>query len=191
MHPPRGYIVAVVPGNPANKKAPPIYSKRFTTSHEPRTSGEAEVVRLLELDPAAGAADADAVRARAMNRAPHSRQFWLTARCIGEMPERHSVQRDVLSGFIPEIDPLAGELCWREAGTWGLPIAVIAGKPAGIVATGAALAAGLHLPREVTWRELIVVICRRRRFQYRAVPLHGAGLGVPPPKSNVHSRAPA
>ena len=45
-----------------------------------------------------------------------------------------------------------------EAGTWGLPIAVIAGKPAGIlIATGAALAAGLHLPREVTWRELIVV----------------------------------
>lgn len=45
-----------------------------------------------------------------------------------------------------------------EAGTWGLPIAVIAGKPAGIlIATGASLAAGLHLPRQVSWRELIVV----------------------------------
>lgn len=45
-----------------------------------------------------------------------------------------------------------------EAGTWGLPIAVIGGKPAGIlIATGAALAAGLHLPRQVGWRELIVV----------------------------------
>ena len=45
-----------------------------------------------------------------------------------------------------------------EAGTWGLPIAVIAGKPLGIlIATGAALAAGLHLPHRVGWRELIVV----------------------------------
>jgi NhaA family Na+:H+ antiporter len=46
----------------------------------------------------------------------------------------------------------------REPGTWGLPIAVIAGKPLGIlVATGAALAAGLHLPHGVGWRELVVV----------------------------------
>lgn len=45
-----------------------------------------------------------------------------------------------------------------EAGTWGLPIAVIFGKPAGIlIATGAALGAGLHLPRQVGWRELVVV----------------------------------
>ena len=45
-----------------------------------------------------------------------------------------------------------------EAGTWGVPIAVIAGKPSGIlIATAAALAAGLHLPRQVGWRELIVV----------------------------------
>jgi Na+:H+ antiporter, NhaA family len=45
-----------------------------------------------------------------------------------------------------------------EMGTWGLPIAVIGGKPAGIlIATGAALAAGLHLPRQVGWRELIVM----------------------------------
>jgi len=45
-----------------------------------------------------------------------------------------------------------------EPGTWGLPIAVLAGKPLGIlVATGAALAVGLHLPHKVGWRELIVV----------------------------------
>ena len=45
-----------------------------------------------------------------------------------------------------------------EPGTWGLPIAVIVGKPLGILlAAGAALAAGLHLPQRVGWRELIVV----------------------------------
>ncbi len=45
-----------------------------------------------------------------------------------------------------------------EAGTWGLPIAVIGGKPIGIlIATAAALAAGLHMPHEVGWRDLIVV----------------------------------
>jgi NhaA family Na+:H+ antiporter len=45
-----------------------------------------------------------------------------------------------------------------EPGTLGLPIAVLLGKPIGIlVAAGAALAAGLHLPHRVGWRELIVV----------------------------------
>ncbi len=45
-----------------------------------------------------------------------------------------------------------------ENGTWGVPIGVLAGKPLGIlVATGLALAAGLHLPHRVGWRELIVV----------------------------------
>ena len=45
-----------------------------------------------------------------------------------------------------------------EPGTWGLPIAVIVGKPLGIlIAAGVALAAGLHLPQRVGWRELIVV----------------------------------
>ena len=45
-----------------------------------------------------------------------------------------------------------------EAGTWGVPIAVLAGKPLGIfLAAGVALAAGLHLPHRVGWRELIVV----------------------------------
>lgn len=45
-----------------------------------------------------------------------------------------------------------------EEGTWGLPIAVLAGKPIGVVlATGLAVAAGLHLPHRVGWRDLIVV----------------------------------
>jgi Na+:H+ antiporter, NhaA family len=45
-----------------------------------------------------------------------------------------------------------------ELGTWGVPIATLLGKPLGILlATGVALAAGLHLPHKVGWRELIVV----------------------------------
>jgi NhaA family Na+:H+ antiporter len=44
-----------------------------------------------------------------------------------------------------------------EAGTWGLPIAVIVGKPVGVVlGAGVAVLAGLHLPARVGWRELIV-----------------------------------
>ena len=39
-----------------------------------------------------------------------------------------------------------------------MPIAVLAGKPLGILlAAGVAVAAGLHLPHGVGWRELIVV----------------------------------
>jgi len=45
-----------------------------------------------------------------------------------------------------------------EPGTWGLAIAVIVGKPIGILlAVGAAVLAGLHLPPKVGWRELLVV----------------------------------
>ena len=45
-----------------------------------------------------------------------------------------------------------------EAGTWGLPIAVIAGKPLGVlIGTGVAVAAGLHLPPRLGVRELVVV----------------------------------
>ena len=44
-----------------------------------------------------------------------------------------------------------------EAGTWGLPIAVVVGKPLGLlIGAGLALLAGLHLPHRVGWRELIV-----------------------------------
>jgi len=45
-----------------------------------------------------------------------------------------------------------------EAGTWGVPIAVILGKPIGLViGTAGALAIGLHLPERLNWRDLTVV----------------------------------
>jgi NhaA family Na+:H+ antiporter len=44
-----------------------------------------------------------------------------------------------------------------EQGTWGLPIAVLAGRPLGVLlGGGVAMAAGLRLPRDVGWREVIV-----------------------------------
>jgi Na+:H+ antiporter, NhaA family len=44
-----------------------------------------------------------------------------------------------------------------EAGAWALPVAVLAGKPLGILAVSAvAVAAGLHLPHRVGWREILV-----------------------------------
>ena len=46
-----------------------------------------------------------------------------------------------------------------EAGMWGIPVAAL-GRPIGIVAaTGVAIAAGLHFPQRVGWRELVVVGC--------------------------------
>jgi len=45
-----------------------------------------------------------------------------------------------------------------EPGTWGLPLAVLVGKPLGVlIGAGSALAAGLHLPLSLGWRELVVV----------------------------------
>jgi NhaA family Na+:H+ antiporter len=45
-----------------------------------------------------------------------------------------------------------------ELGTWGLPIAVIVGKPLGVlIGSGVARLAGLHLPQGVGWRELTVI----------------------------------
>jgi NhaA family Na+:H+ antiporter len=45
-----------------------------------------------------------------------------------------------------------------EPGTWGLPMAVVLGRPLGILlASGAALAVGLHLPNDLGWRDLLVV----------------------------------
>jgi NhaA family Na+:H+ antiporter len=44
-----------------------------------------------------------------------------------------------------------------EAGTWGLPVAVIVGKPIGtLIGAGAARLIGFHLPSRVTWRDLTV-----------------------------------
>jgi NhaA family Na+:H+ antiporter len=45
-----------------------------------------------------------------------------------------------------------------DTGTWAVLAAALVGRPLGIlVAVGVALTAGLHLPRRVGWRELIVV----------------------------------
>jgi len=44
-----------------------------------------------------------------------------------------------------------------EPGTWGLPIAVILGKPLGLLlGVGLAVLAGFHLPHRVGWKDLIV-----------------------------------
>jgi NhaA family Na+:H+ antiporter len=44
-----------------------------------------------------------------------------------------------------------------EPGTWALPLAVLVGKPLGVViGVALAMAAGLHLPNHVGWRELII-----------------------------------
>jgi NhaA family Na+:H+ antiporter len=61
----------------------------------------------------------------------------------------------LLFGLVNAGVPLHG----LEAGTWGIPIAAIV-RPIGIVAAaGVAVAAGLHLPQRVGWRELVVVGC--------------------------------
>lgn len=45
-----------------------------------------------------------------------------------------------------------------EAGTWALPIAVLVGKPVGLLGgAGLATLAGLHLPHGLGWRDLIVI----------------------------------
>jgi NhaA family Na+:H+ antiporter len=44
-----------------------------------------------------------------------------------------------------------------EAGTWGIPIGAVIGRPLGLmISVVAALAVGLHLPHGVRWRELAV-----------------------------------
>src|SRR5580765_5558082 len=59
----------------------------------------------------------------------------------------------LLFGLVNAGVPLHG----LEAGMWGIPIAAI-GRPIGVLAAvGVALAAGLHLPQRVGWRELVVV----------------------------------
>jgi NhaA family Na+:H+ antiporter len=45
-----------------------------------------------------------------------------------------------------------------EEGTWALPLAVLIGKPLGLLAAAAlAVMGGLHLPRRLVWRDLIVI----------------------------------
>jgi NhaA family Na+:H+ antiporter len=45
-----------------------------------------------------------------------------------------------------------------DTGTWALLAAALVGRPLGmLLATAIGLAAGLHLPRHVGWRELVVI----------------------------------
>jgi NhaA family Na+:H+ antiporter len=45
-------------------------------------------------------------------------------------------------------------------GTWAVLVAILVGKPIGIgLAVAAAVAAGLHLPRRLAWRDVVVVGC--------------------------------
>jgi NhaA family Na+:H+ antiporter len=61
----------------------------------------------------------------------------------------------LLFGLVNAGVPLHG----LEAGMWAIPIAAV-GRPIGIVAAaGLAIAAGLHFPNRVGWRELVVVGC--------------------------------
>jgi Na+:H+ antiporter, NhaA family len=61
----------------------------------------------------------------------------------------------LLFGLVNAGVPLHG----LEVGVWAIPIAAL-GRPIGIVAAaGVAIAAGLHLPQRVGWRELVVVGC--------------------------------
>jgi Na+:H+ antiporter, NhaA family len=61
----------------------------------------------------------------------------------------------LLFGLVNAGVPLHG----LETGMWAIPVAAL-GRPIGIVAAaGVAIAAGLHLPHRVGWRELLVVGC--------------------------------
>ncbi len=70
-------------------------------------------------------------------------------------PQAHDTLTLLLFGLVNAGVPFHG----LEEGTWAIPIAAL-GRPIGIVAAaGVAIAAGLHLPRRVGWRELVVVGC--------------------------------
>jgi len=61
----------------------------------------------------------------------------------------------LLFGLVNAGVPLHG----LEIGMWTIPVAAL-GRPVGIVAAaGVAIAAGLHLPHRVGWRELLVIGC--------------------------------
>ena len=53
----------------------------------------------------------------------------------------------------------------HHQGTWALPIAVLVGKPAGILlGAGVAVLAGLRLPHHGSWRDLSVIGCGAARL---------------------------
>ena len=63
-----------------------------------------------------------------------------------------------------------------EEGTWALPVAVLVGKPVGILfGAGLAVVAGLHLPHRVGWRDLFAIgFIAADRLQRRTVLFDGA-----------------
>jgi NhaA family Na+:H+ antiporter len=62
----------------------------------------------------------------------------------------------LLFGLVNAGVPLSG----FEEGWWALPVAVLIGRPLGIlVASALAVGAGLHLPKHVGWREVAVIGC--------------------------------
>ena len=79
-----------------------------------------------------------------------------------------------------------------EAGTWGLPLAVLAGKPLGLLlGAGLALAMGLHLPHAhwLARADRHRPHCRDRP-QCRAVPDRGAAPARAAPLGDQHGRPP-
>ena len=61
-----------------------------------------------------------------------------------------------LFGLVNAGVPLHG---WEE-GTWALPVAVLVGRPIGVLAAaGLAVAAGLHLPQHLRWADVAVIGC--------------------------------
>jgi NhaA family Na+:H+ antiporter len=72
--------------------------------------------------------------------------------------ERWSIYPNLLAVFLFGLVNGGVSLRALEEGTFTVPLAALAGKPIGILlATGLALAAGLHFPHRVGWRELVVI----------------------------------
>jgi Na+:H+ antiporter, NhaA family len=96
---------------------------------------------------------------------------------------RHPAQVALfLSGLVNAGVPLKA-LYW---GTWSLPVATLFIKPVGLLlGVGLALALGLHLPRRVAWRELIVVGFLSTIGFSMALFIAAAALGPGPVQSAV------
>jgi hypothetical protein len=78
-----------------------------------------------------------------------------------------------------------------EEGTWALPVAVLVGKPVGILfGVGLAVVAGLHLPQRVGWRDLVANrLHGRDGLQRRPLLFDGAPSSGPVAIGDQHGRA--